>query len=476
LRYWLVHPISEIRPYGKIENIVLNEERLSLLTLIACCITAGMGTGTVIAVFLTARRIFHSDWAAGAAGASMACIHEFVFYCHTGNVDVPSAFWFAWALYGAILVIQTQKWRHFIALSIFAALSVTTKDPSIGFAAGLALFILFAFFQKARAEGKTIVRCLISTFSLQCLAAGILFLLIFVWFNNIATDYNGYVQRMNYWKGPDITSWSMPTSPKTYALLPFLMMKDLYVALGWPLSATALLSAGYFLLRNRTIGLFCLFPLLSFFLIVVVTIRFSAPRFYMPGFTCLAILAGGGISLWLQHRSLAWWQRYVPVGILFCLTFFYALGISLEMRQDTRKLAVRWFQDHVKHDVAVGALFKPTYAPNLRAAGFSRYRNPWIPPDASQAASFSDFPDYVITGWEHHSPPNTIDFYNKLHTGMLPYTQAVCFQQNRFYPRITLFGLAGAPVLRNRQVSPPVIIWKKSSKQLPPNAAPPSSL
>ena len=78
------------------EASALNLERVSTLVIVSRIISAFMGVGVVVAIFLTARVLFDDNVAAFFSGLAIASSMLFVFYSHLGNLDIPCTFWFAW--------------------------------------------------------------------------------------------------------------------------------------------------------------------------------------------------------------------------------------------------------------------------------------------------------------------------------------------------------------------------------------------
>jgi Dolichyl-phosphate-mannose-protein mannosyltransferase len=81
------HP-SGIYPYGFSDP----ETALTVLMLIANGVSALMGVGIVVLVYVTARDLFGRTGALFAA-LIVAFSPPFVYYAHTSNVDTPSLFW-----------------------------------------------------------------------------------------------------------------------------------------------------------------------------------------------------------------------------------------------------------------------------------------------------------------------------------------------------------------------------------------------
>ncbi len=245
LRYWALRPLEGLDAEGKPLTASLDLNRMSILCLVAFVITAAMGAGAVLAVYLSARLLWKDDLSAFLAAAALACTHEFVFYAHTGNTDVPATFWFAWAVYFAIRIVRFGQTRDYALTSLCAVLAVGTKDPTIGYVVGLALSVGFWQIHRARTAGNSPLRSLRAAASRQSLLGVGIFILGFCVVNNIVTDLPGYVRRMNTWRGPESSSYFLPPGLATQLRLVVETVKDLHFALGWPLLGLALASLGY---------------------------------------------------------------------------------------------------------------------------------------------------------------------------------------------------------------------------------------
>jgi len=459
LRYWQKHPLTGTDAQGQAVSSTLDLGRANTLSLMARVITALMGAGAVAAVFLAARVLFESDLAAFLAGVAMACAHEFVFYAHTGNTDVPAVFWYAWCVYWAAKILKTGLWRYYILLAVFAVLAVGTKDPTIGFIIGLAVLVAAGDVRAARAAGRPWGKALISCVNRKNVTAAVIFVFGFALVNNIITDPQGYMRRMSYWKGYDIAIWSRPPGLMSHIELVRDMFMNLYFALGWPLLALAAGSLIYGFVRTPKKAVFCILPLVTFQLIVVSRIRFTAPRFFMPGFVGLAMMAGYGAALLLQSRRVPKLVRILPVAFVYVTTFCYGLGSSLEMADDSRVRTVEWFVKHVDAKTPVVTLIPKWYGPYLPNGGFVSYVYPWIPPKFEGVPPAQTLPPYVITGF--HLVDAAKPFKEALEEGRLPYRKVAVFAQTHFYPRKTIWGFAGWPLRGSRQSSPTITVWER---------------
>lgn len=76
--------------------------RFGALIVVSRTISALMGAGAVVALFLAGSLLFGDARAGLLAGLSLAVSQMFVFYSHLGNLDAPAVFWFAWSFYWAV--------------------------------------------------------------------------------------------------------------------------------------------------------------------------------------------------------------------------------------------------------------------------------------------------------------------------------------------------------------------------------------
>ncbi len=208
---------------------------------------------------------------------------------------------------------------------------------------------------------------------------------------------------------------------------------------------------------------FCIAPLLSFYLIVTVSIRFTMPRHFMPGFVGLALIAGHGAAALLRNTLLPRWLRVAPMLFVFSTTFLYGLGSSLEIARDSRSRTVEWFASRpVDRDTPIATFLIRWHSPYLPGAGFRNFSYPWKPPPATEALAPSMLPPFIISGptWQMGRAAN--QFVEAMAAGRLPYKKAAVFDQRLFYPRKTLYGFAGWPVIRLRQSSPTITVWERT--------------
>ncbi|MFH1154151.1 MAG: glycosyltransferase family 39 protein [Pseudomonadota bacterium] len=453
------------------KTTLFDTHRISQLIYTSRVISTIMGALALIGLFMGVRLLFNNDGAALLAAFCLAVAQRFVFYCHTGNLEVASTFWFAWSFYWAVKAIMSGGRHHYILLGIFAGLLACTKDAYAVYAGGLGIGVCAGIIGIGRDGGKTWKEAIKGIVSLNVLTGAVVFWFVFALLNNILTDPIGYWDRMKYWSGsgPGVK----PYTVYGQGLFPQLQLfisscQDMYFGLGWPLFFSSLLGAGYGLVRCWWKACFCLLPLIVFYLIVITRIRFSEPRFYIVGYVGLVTLAGAGGMAWLNWKSIPVLVRVAAVVFVLSTTFLYGLGISLELASDSRTRVREWFLKNVHRNATIGSLLRVGHGPDLYDVGFERYAYPWNPPDVAGGMTYLHMlPQYIITStidWitGNDSEPRT---FQKALTGgeVHYYRQVVMFSRQYMQPARTIFSFAGQPFDRfdHAPLCPPVVVFEK---------------
>ncbi len=463
LNNWEKNPVTISTEDGRYVRNVLNIERVSKLIIISRVISAIMGVGSVVAVFMAARLLFRDNIAAVFSGLALAFTMLFVFYSHLGNVDSCSVFCFAWSLYWTVKAVYVGKWRHFALSGLFCALAVCSKDPMGGFVAGLGLAMWIAGAGVVREQGGNFRKALFSVVNAKVLVAILVAAICFAILNGLFAGPEELKNRMQMWKGVPARE-NAPDNPQLLVLQRSL--SNLYLGLGWPFLSFSFGSLIYCAIRHRWKFAFGIFPLLFFYLIVLMNIRFVTPRFLLGGYPCLALLIGKGCSDLLRWQKLPVIVRVAPVASVYALSLLYCIGLDLELVQESRYKAERWLASRVDSKDTVVALCLPAYAPRMQKLGsrysFCRAR----PKDDKLLRRIATYADYLILTEKEFSMRRAFDpnFLNELLSGSKDYDEATRFSNKYLYPKRTIFGLAGWPLERLTLISPEVIILKKKNE------------
>ncbi len=467
LRYWATRPVRVRTSAGpRMRVLFLSMPRISLLIRISRVVSALMGVGVVVAVLLTARLLFRDELAAILAAGALAVCQGFIFLSHLGNVDLPATFWFAWGLYFALKAVQSHRWRHFLLLGVMIGLAACTKEPLAAYAVGLAAGTAVLLVSKRRAEGRNLKQAVRSLLNQKVIAAAVVSLLIFCLLNGLLTNPDAFARRMRHWIGhAGATEWNVEYAGQLNLLGQ--ACADVYGSMGWPLLAATILGAVYCLKKFPKEAVYCILPLVSFYVLVVVNVRYTHSRFYLPALAGLMILAGKGLADFIRgagHRRI----RRVIVSLVFVLSFGYGLATILEMIYDTRHRAEDWFVENVPKETHVAALASKHVAPQIALDGFY-YTRRWA--ERQTADILRGRPPYVImveNAYTHRSFDPKLK--EALLNGSLGYKQAAVFERTFLYPAKNALSIAGWPIKTDPVLSPRVIVLTETSHHEEPQA------
>lgn len=469
---WKHDPITVQTPSGP-QYQLLNIERLSTLILASRIVTVIMAAGAVLAVFLTARILFRDNLAGLLAAAALACSQLFVFYSHLGNLDIPATFWFAWTLYFATAAVYIGKTRHYLLLGVFAALAVCTKDPVAGFVIGLAPAVWLALAARRKTAGANFKNAALAIFNRNTLFAVLAAAFCFALLNDLFTSPSAFSERMGHWLGgPGVAKFNVgfrgqwPMLKRTF--------DNFQYSLGWPLLWTVAAAAVYTTVRYRHKAAFSLLPLAVFYIIVVMKVQMTIPRYFLPVFPGLALLAGKALADLLTWRKIPLILRLLPVTFVYAASVLYCIGIDLEMATDSRYRAEKWCIQNVTSSSHIAALCPATYAPRLHLydLNYSYRFTTKTPTDRRVLARTPANPPYVIMSQKWYTDTKFFDqdFRRAVFDGSLGYERVAHFENQYLYPKQTIFGFAGGTTRLYEAVSPKVTIFRLADRTPVPGA------
>lgn len=434
-------------------------EHIGRLIMISRAITVAMSVLTALIVAACGWRLFGDGRAGWLAGLTLATCAEWVFFSHLGNLDVPHMFWFAASLYAYIRVCQSDSWKHFALLGIFAAMSVGTKDAVAGAYVGMAVAVgairMFAKDQPADRWGQRLA-VLVHPKIFLGLAA---FALPYAVINGLFVAPDVYVKRMSHWLGgPGIADFN-----QAYQGPVWLVGESIAVAakaLGWPMLLIGIGATVYALIRWRREALLMIAPCIAYYLIVCQYTGMVYARMLFPVYVCLSLLVGKCISVWLADRNQPVIVRYAPVVFLYLLSMGYCAAVNLEMTHDTRYQAERFLEANVDPNDSIGVFAHPQYLPRFLVTGH-RAR----PLDMTRKAIAASSARYLILTSHNYDDfdENQRACMTALLAGELAYEAipAAEFSKRylppvRWWPAIAGWGTRGAG-----KVSPDMMILKR---------------
>jgi len=457
---WKKNPVETTDRQGHQVSTPFNTARYSKLVLVSRTISALMGVGAVMAVFLTARLLF-GDWLCAIfSGLGLALTMHFVFYSHLGNFDVPCTFWFAWSLYWAVKAVYIGKWRHFVLLGLFCALTVCTKDPAAGFVIGLGMAVWLAMTGLARQRGQSFKKSITSIFNLKILVTVLIAAFVFALLNDLLTTPQAFFKRMDFWFKVGVSGYN------TGITLPMVFHRTggvLYYSFGWPLLILIIASSVYCVVKSKWKSAFGLLPTVIFFVVVILRTRLSIPRYFIPGYVCFMLLLGKGCCDLLRFKKLPLAARILPIAFVYVLSALYCIGIDLEMIDDTRYRAEKWLKAQVTPNDMVVALSQQAYAPRVQMLGCKYAFINERPKNDAMLRKIDPFANYLVLTEKEFTMPVAFDqeFLKELLAGSKGYKEVARFSHQYLYPKKTVFGFAGWPMVLTKTISPEIIILKK---------------
>ena len=307
--YWIIGGISHLSsiwPYGLRDVSAF----FSALVLVSNLVSAFMGLGILYVAWRLCDS--HKDWS--WIGLLMAALNgTFVYYCRTGNLDIPYNFWWAVALF--------FLWKYFfsdVALraslfpaAIAAGCAVGTKDQAAGLVLGAGLAILFVN------SGK-------SAFLTRFRNAVFFGLAMLCFYGVVAI----LPHPMRWWYHVQyIVADKAPTEfPRTIAgeWQIFLVTLDWLVRV-FTIPAVGLAAVGALSLyrsgQSRQFWVLVL-PLVTYYLVAVVPTRVFYPRFTVPFFLPMIVLVAHGAGFlaerfFVARRTKAVWAA--ALGLLLAV-------------------------------------------------------------------------------------------------------------------------------------------------------------
>ena len=467
------------------------ESALAGLALIGRFVSAAMGAGTVVLVYLCVVRSFGRAAAIASALVTAFC-YPFLYYSHTSNVEVPCVFWMMLCVLAAVRLIEGESARRWwLLLALGAAMSVSTKELVAGAFLGVACVVSLRLLTDGRGwagllrGGLTAAAC----FAGVCLLA-----------NNALLNPTGFLNRLGF-----LTQTLDPQVALQYA--PYYFPIDLggargwapewaqfskaatwvITSLGWPGIALAAAGVAAALKERPWWAALVLLTALTFYLVGVRAMLSLSLRYVLPISVLACMFAGIGLarlaavgSQVLPRRAMA-----LAAGVFLIV---YGWDVNRMLAYDGRYAAEQWLRANLGPGHSVEVYQRATYLPRfpaeasvaeidyeqrgvqqfrsrnpdyvvLSSAGLSgvtvRYKDDWNsaapPPDQYQAAQRS------ITGQVmNYKRTANVAFLESLTTGSLGYRPLADFVVHPWIPR---------PLIQS--LNPRIMIYGRDDAQTP---------
>jgi hypothetical protein len=331
---------------------------VTALILIARVVSALAGTAIVLLVYLVVRHLFGRR-AAIFSSLIVALSYPFVYYAHTGNVDVPYLFWSLLAILWFVRVLERGALPDYALFALFVTLAICTKDMAYGLFLLCPVAILWRRFTEGERTAGRALRVLLDRRNLVAVGvAAIAFALI----HNLPLNFRGFVKHLQFIVGPGSENYRA-FSPTLAGRVQLLRATLGYLADAFtlPLVVASVAGSVYCALRfpRRTLPLL-LIPL-GYYLFFLNALLNSLPRFVLPIGIVLSFFGGKLLAnLWDSRRTV--WRRFARAAIAaaFAYAAVFAVQVDYLMVHDSRYAAERWLAEHARPGAIIETWTPPT--------------------------------------------------------------------------------------------------------------------
>jgi hypothetical protein len=376
---------------------------LTVLALIARAISAIMGVGIVVLVYLTAKGLAGRR-AAVFSALTIAASPAFVFYAHTGNIDTPSLFWSALALFALGLLLQGHdRLRHHLLLGVAVGMAAATKEQAVGLFLLLPVSLVLLAMDPPAGEppGRRPLRE--ALFNQRILAGAAAALLTFVLATHLIFNWDGNLLRLR-WRIYKVHPTYGTEYPGARIELEGLV-DGLVQMLGhtWDVMNPVLLLAAavgvVVLPLHHRWARHMVLPLVSYSVLTLAMLNFFRARFVMQLALVLALFAGPALgALWAsataRNRLLL-----IPLAVIGLYSFARGAEITYLMLRDTRYDAEAWMRQDVAPGTDVEVYTETVYLPRF-PSHVQVHERPFT--ESVVAGVVDRSPDLIVMTSAHH--------------------------------------------------------------------------
>lgn len=304
--------------------------------LIGRCIVALFGAGTCLAVYLLVKEVKGGTVAALIAALWTALLPLSIWESHTVTTDSLMTFWTVMALWGAVRLVHSARYRDFALAGVLLGLATGSK-----YTAALAIVAIPTAGLLARQPARQLifgfmVAGIASLVAIYCVAPFSL-----LRFNDLlrAMHYESLHTQSHHF------GFSLPVPGWQYHRFRYQLVAAWPFSMGVALYACAAAGTVWFcghLDRRRL-------PLLVFFVVFAVVVlrwHYVPLRYYLPLLVLGCCFAGLWQGEWLT--SLQRWRRVVAVlTLLGCgiYTVLFSWQTAARWAHETRVVAGRWLDE-----------------------------------------------------------------------------------------------------------------------------------
>ena len=319
------------------------------------------GVGCLVVVFLCTAELTGARRAV-AGSVALLLTPLFLYYSKTANLDVPSLFWFGWAMLGFVRIIRYNRLADYLLLGTGAAAAVATKDQHYANLALLPIAVLLinALMQPSPTWSGRLGRALVDSKLWMGAAAAVGASAVL---HNMIFNFSGFVAHVEELVGYGPILPLVPATAAGYYELTRRTGELFALGMGWAWFGAALFGVVVAAVRkDRRCWLWLLFVPLSFHLAYTWATRNVHDRYLYGGVFVLTIFAGASLADLVEAGRRTRPARLLA-GALTAYSLLYAVSINVMMTRDARYEARQWVHRHARNGTKVGLLGAGEYMP-----------------------------------------------------------------------------------------------------------------
>jgi hypothetical protein len=302
---------------------------------------AVIGAATAIPVFLTGKRLVNKKVGYLAALAiTLMPLHVHV--SHYALIDVPTAFWAAWAMYFSAKLFKGASLKDYILAGLFVGFSASTK-----YNGGLvAITVAAAHFLRVLKNKEKLLS--LDNIKKPMLAGLLAALGFFIGTPYAALDYDTFSRDDSpvgaMWQFKNVGSVDPITHLKQFGGVLTTTLADDF---GFVFTGLFLIFGIYTLIKRKDYtGWFILIPILFLFYYTSGFVKLRS-HYFLTVYPFMAVASGYILYLILQKISFSW-LRYPLLILIFAVPFFLSYQRSYTLSQkDTRILLYEWVNERM---------------------------------------------------------------------------------------------------------------------------------
>ncbi len=364
---WLASALGPVAPF--LARVLYGVERVQALEpLITRTVTAAMGAGTVVPVFVAARRVA-GPVAAGLAGGLIAFCPLFVRVAHLNISDVAGAFFAALTLMECARLVDGESRRGYVLAGLWSGLAAGGKYP-----AGVAAVAVAGVWLGRRLGRRGVGLASEEDGVAQATPWGLLWAALASIAAFLATtpSFLAFPEAVFRGEGTDVlfgfrqyaqAGWTgvVRASNAGYYLGQILR------SFGLPAVALGLTGIAGLAPRSRR-RLLWLLPFPVAYLALMLAMRVAVARNLLPVLPALAVILGAGAVGWVRILERRLGSRSAILALVTGLCLALPAWRSTEQtvrfsRPTTRELAAAWIPEHLPPG---SALVQEAYTPVIQ--------------------------------------------------------------------------------------------------------------